>query len=255
MKKIYLLAIALLSFVFINGQVLIDTDFSDIDPVPANDENKLANGPYTVTGGEINWHGAKYNDTSNSAQLKTGNLNPNDDPSVQYVRFGSKFTLTDNVPSNHYLIITPHDDFVDGGKLTLTISAHGTFKGINVWDVDEKELLGTIDGSSIPTKEKVEVEFEFPETFEGNKTLAIARAELNGSDGGVTFFLWGIKIETNSPSVGIHNAEYSPVVSTEYYNLSGVYEGADFNALASGLYIKVSVLENGNKTSEKVLKK
>lgn len=204
MKKIYMLfaAMAFVGFGVLNAQtVLIDTDFSDLTPTPANDANKSSQGPYNTPKGEITWHGTKYNDLKNFpaiGETVDDKIDPAADgnSNVRFLRTGSSFTLTDGVPTNHFFQVTPNDDFVNGGKVTLLVSVNGTAKGINVYDASAAEYLGTIDISEIALYQKVPVEFILPADFSGKKTLSFTRAELDGSVGGVTFFTWNIKIET-----------------------------------------------------------
>ncbi len=262
MKKIYMLfaALAFVGFGVLNAQtVLIDTDFSDLTPTPANDANKSSQGPYNTPKGEITWHGTKYNDLKNFpaiGETVDDKIDPAADgnSNVRFLRTGSNFGLTEGVPTNHFFQVTPNDDFVNGGKVTLLVSVNGTAKGINVYDASAAEYLGTIDISEIALYQKVPVEFILPADFSGKKTLSFTRAELDGSVGGVTFFTWNIKIETDIPVSVKPVLDNANVVGVEYYNISGANMGTSLDLLPSGVYIEVTKFDNGTVDTKKVVK-
>ena len=209
MKKIYMLLFAVLAFVATaSAQVLIDTDFSDMNPVPDNGNNNLSGEVVAISNGTMFWHGSRYNDTSNTPFIGEVGIDKEEDggdavemspdnPDVRYIRTGSNPVITDGKPTNHYFQVTPDAEFVNGGKVSLTISVHSTGKGINVYDATDGVLLGTIDISQAVKYKKEVVEFTLPEDFSGVKTLAFTRADVDGEIAGVTFFTWHIKIETN----------------------------------------------------------
>ncbi len=243
MKKIYLLAIALLSFVFINAQVWNfgeDTETFPINAGIGDDGSATINGLYI--------HGTN----SNMGQVDKNNksfTSPTTEEEYSFLnRFkfngggysGSKNTdevPTTMLPTQRYISLE-----VEGNATIYVIGITGSNNNERrLFVTDGADLIGNmVFGGSDLVEHYVE--------YEGAATTLYIY-------GNAAINLYYLSATEKGTGVGIQNAEYSPVVSTEYYNLSGVYEGADFNALANGLYIKVSVLENGNKTSEKVLKK
>ena len=272
MKKIYMLLFAVLAFAATAGaQVLIDTDFSDMDPVPANGTNNLSGEAVAISNGTMFWHGSRYNDTSNTPFIGEVGIDKEEDggdavemspdnPDVRYIRTGSNPVITDGKPTNHYFQVTPDAEFVNGGKVSLTISVHSTGKGINVYDATDGVLLGTIDISQAVKYKKEVVEFTLPEDFSGVKTLAFTRADVDGELAGVTFFTWHIKIETNVEEeeevpTSISTPAYEGrVVSTQYYNINGMKVDSRFEALPAGIYIEVSRYENGAVATKKIIK-
>lgn len=207
MKRIYtlLLAVAFVGFAGIAGaQVLIDTDFSDMDPVPANRTNIL-DGPIAITNGTIYWFGCRYNDTGSLPRIGDDSLDPNSDPELRYIRTGTNGAIGDDgKPTTHFFQVTPTEPFVNGGMVTLLVSSNGDADGILVYDATDGGLLGEINLTGMPRYTISSYEFTLPETFSGVKALAFIRKS-------ITYFTWGIKVETNGEGVSIKDQVIKPV--------------------------------------------
>lgn len=262
MKKIYMLVIAaIISTTVVNAQkVLVNTDWSDLNPTIANHTAGSIANSYAITGGTLNFAGARYNDTSNRPSIIPAGdtvavvLDPATDATVRYLRVGSNTTLTNNVPSAHFYQISPTDPFVNGGKITLTVSANTAPKGIGVFNMTDQAALGVIDISALKPQTKNDVTFTLPASFNGVKALGFCRIELDGTVGGVTFFTWKVKIETNSGTGIVKDLNTAKVVSTQYINTTGASVGSDFDNLKPGVYIQRNTYDNGKVVSSKVLK-
>lgn len=271
MKKIYAILGALLFSciaTFSQSVVLINSDFSEINPAIPNHQTYT---PSTVVDhvlnfGALRYIGARYNDTSSRPTIDGVVKDPALDATVRYIRIGTNATITNGAPSNHFYQVKPNNAFVNGGKITLTISVNGTGAGINVYEMGAPAigedpaipgtLLGTIDISSISVHSYADVTFDLPTTFSGAKTLGFCRAAADGSMGGVTFFTWKIKVNTfedtpNSIKQPISNAN---VTNVEYYNITGSKMGSDWNILPTGIYIIKKTYDNGEVVTEKISK-
>lgn len=274
MKKLYAIVLALFllsTFSFAQDVVLINTDFSEINPpIPNHAQYNSGNYiDYGINFGLLRFIGPRYNDTSNRPTINSEDpalRDPATIADVRYLRVGTSATLTNGVPTNHFYQVKPNNPFVNGGKVTLTISVNGTGKGINVYDMGAPavgedpavpgSLLGTIDISSIAVNSYVDVTFNLPTDFTGIKTLGFCRAEVDGAMGGVTFFTWNIKVETfkdtpNSIRQPLTNANLTNI---EYYNITGSKMGSDWNILPTGIYIVKKTYDNGEVVTEKVSK-
>jgi hypothetical protein len=174
---------------------------------------------------------------------------------VRYLRVGSNTTLVNNVPSTHFYQITPTNPFVNGGKVTLTISSNTVGKGIGVFNMTDQVALGVIDLSALNANTYNEVIFSLPSNFNGVKALGFCRLEVDGSVGGVTFFTWKVKIETNTGTAVFENLKTANIVSTQYFNLAGTSVGSSIENLSPGVYIKRTAYDNGKVENIKILKK
>lgn len=272
MKKLYMLlaGIAFAGFQFSDAQVLVDTDFSELRSQVelGHQDQRNPEDALPINGGTMHWRGPRYNDLSNTPSIgevgggtvAQGNgdavpLDPNDE-AVNYMRIGTNPTLTDGVPTNHFYAITPTNPFVNGGKITMIVSVHGTGQGINIYNATDATLLGTINISGLTTYKYEEITFDLPSDFNGVKTLSFTRATVNGAiTGGTTFFTWSVKIETGDIPNSINNPTFNANVSkVEYYNISGVNMGGDWNLLPAGIYIVKTTYDNGAVTTEKISK-
>ncbi len=262
MKKLYTISIALfLSIMMANAQsVLVGTDWSDLNPTIENHTAGKIADSYAITGGTLNFAGARYNDTSNRPSIipaggtEAVTIDPATDTSVRYLRVGSNTTLVNNVPSTHFYQITPTNPFVNGGKVTLTISSNTVGKGIGVFNMTDQVALGVIDLSALNANTYNEVTFTLPSNFNGVKALGFCRLEVDGSVGGVTFFTWKVKIETNTGTAVFENLRTANIVSTQYFNLAGTSVGSSIENLSPGVYIKRTAYDNGKVENTKILK-
>jgi hypothetical protein len=262
MKKIYTIVIVLFATILMaNAQsVLVSSNWSDLDPVIANGTSGKIADSYSITGGTFNFAGARYNDLSNRPTIIPSGgtvgetIDPALDATVRYIRVGSSTTLTNNVPSAHFYQITPTKPFVNGGKVTLTVSANTAAKGIGVFNMTDQTALGVIDISALPMQTYNDVTFTLPANFNGVKALGFCRIELDGTVGGVTFFTWKVKIETNSGTGVIDDMKTAKVVSTQFINLAGVAVGSSLENLKPGVYIQRTAYDNGKVLNKKVLK-
>ncbi len=231
MKKIYVLAIALLSVAFINAQ---NYDWN----ISGDAFNSLGKFEETQTVENLTMYAA----SEKALEVDANNKTLDEVDYTHRLKFGGTgaFDSETGQPLNRVLA------FDVNGNATITImcmsSSSGSDRELTVAAGSNDNIIGTAIALGPELSASV-IEYVGEATtiymWSPNRGVNIYRIIVEGEDTGVS----------------IQNVDYSPVVSTEYYNLSGVYEGTDFNALTSGLYIKVSVLENGSKTSEKVLKK
>ncbi len=201
MKKQFtkLLALAFLLFIFIsnaNAQLvtLVNSTFQDwtVAPPAASGDGVTI---YNITGASILFKGTGYNYGGSPGTGTVDASYPN------YFRFGSAmsplFTLdwpgsSAVTMSNQFLRITPTSPFVNGGKITLTISSTSNNSGqYQVGDIATGSLLGT--GILVTKNIRTDVVIDLPSDYNGIKQIAIGR---NAS----TFFLHAIKIETNTSS-------------------------------------------------------
>lgn len=238
MKKIYLLAIALLSVVFINAQVIYDWNISDEDfsDLGSISETITINGLTIYSSGNVSVdsNNKKYEEYSYTHRLKTGGASEIDAETGEITSRVLAFDVDGPVSITIRLLSSSGSEdreiglafgTVDNQLATLAAPAKVSEDGINVG-------YGTVNYTGGPTT-----------------------VYLYSTSGGVNFYHIIVEDYEGDEGVGIQNVDYSPVVSTEYYNLSGVYEGTDYNALVGGVYIQVDTKLNGTKESTKVLKK
>jgi len=262
MKKLYTITIAFfVSLLMVNAQsVLVSTDWSDLNPTIENGTAGKIADSFTITGGTFNYAGARYNDLSNRPSIIPAGgtvaetIDPATNSAVRYIRVGSNTTLVNNVPSTHFYQITPTKPFVNGGKITLTISSNTAGKGIGVFNMTDQVALGVIDISALTPQTYNDVTFTLPSNFNGVKALGFCRIEVDGSVGGVTFFTWKVKIETNSGTKVFENMKAANVISTQYFNLAGSTMGSSIENLKPGVYIRRTTYDNGKVENTKVLK-
>ena len=275
MKKLYMLLAGIAFAGMVNAQhiVLVNSDLSDLKNVLTEQQPDFhaTNIDVTLTGASGRLQGPRYNANERpSLILEEGEpavvINPTDEEAPYnptfYIRFGSNTTVTAEKVANHYLSILPSEGFVNGGKVTLTISVNGNpgENGVSIFKVNEAgvadELLGTIDISGLAIHTKETHSISLPSSINGSTRLAIARTSKTGAFGaGVTFFLWDIKIETGDIANSINNPTFNANVSkVEYYNISGVNMGGDWNLLPAGIYIVKTTYDNGAVTTEKISK-
>ncbi|MFT3738718.1 MAG: hypothetical protein QM786_08160 [Breznakibacter sp.] len=264
MRKLYTLVaafIATTAMVKAQSVELINTDWTDVNPAFAVAAAGVLTDNYNVTGGVFNFKGAKYNDTNKPTIIPEGEtigvtLDPTTDATIRYMRVGSNTTLTDNVPTNHFYQFTPTNPFVNGGKVTLTISFNGTAEGIGVYDMTDKVALGIIDISQLAIQKYHDVTFDLPTTLNGLKTIGFCRIKLDGTVGGVTFFTWKAKLETNESggTTAVKNIQLGKAISTEYLNLTGAKVGANYKDLNAGIYLQKTTYDNGQTVTTKILK-
>jgi hypothetical protein len=258
MRKLYISALLLCGTAFFaNSQsvVLINTDWSDANPAIPVATNGDGTTSYSVTGGAMMFKTCKYNDTNNPT-IGTTVMNPATDNTVRYMRIGSSFTPDANgYPTNQYFNLTPTNAFVNGGKVTLTVSVNATGKGINVYNMTDKTLLGTIDISGIALNAYTDVTFTIPASLSGIKSIGFTRAEITGAVGGATFFTWKVKVETFEVGTSVNPATtIGNVVSTQYYSLTGALVATKYAELAPGIYLQKSTFDNGKVSTVKVSK-
>ncbi|ASB48444.1 hypothetical protein [Alkalitalea saponilacus] len=198
MKRITLLVFAILiciSSAHAQLVVIYETDFN-LRALGA--ENHAQSGDLSEDQGGFWWNGPRYNDTSNRPGIMVDGSaveqDPND-PDVNYMRTGSNATITDGVPTSHHFRVTPATPFLNGGKVSITYTVHGGGGAIDIYDMTDGGLLGSVstDGPSRVPRTAV---LDLPNDFSGIKTIGFTRGN------GVTYFAWDLKIETNEDDNG-----------------------------------------------------
>lgn len=239
--------------------LLVDTDFSDFTPPIANDANLVIDAPFSE--GTLTIRGSRYNNTANPALIGGVTQDPATNPSIRNIRNGSNVVLTGGIPTNHFFSISPNRPFHNGGIINMTISGNGVgtppgpLGGINIYCMTTG-LLGTIDISGVPLQTIANVTFTLPADFSGLRTLGFARANVDGTIGGVTYFTWSVQIMTNLVDTSVElPIRDSRVESVVFYNITGVNVGSDWNILPAGIYIKKKTLSSGEVITEKVAKR
>ncbi len=243
MKKIYVLAIALLSFTVIGAQVWdLGTDEENF-PISSGvgDDGFTTIDRLYIYGTNANMgqvEGNNKNFTSPTTEIEHSFLNRFKFNGAGYS--GAKNTdevPTVMVPTQRYISFE-----VEGNTTVYMIGITGSNNNDRkLFVTDGIDLIENLDFGG---KDLVEHYVE----YEGGATTLYlyCNAAIN---------LYYLSATANDTGVGIQNVKNSVVVSSEYYNLSGVRVGSDFSSLSKGVYIKVDTLENGNKESSKVIKK
>ncbi|MDR1585493.1 MAG: hypothetical protein LBS07_04880, partial [Prevotellaceae bacterium] len=170
------------------GATILNTNFEDwgltVNQTPTN---------LSVPNATITIVGSGYNN-STIPNAGTNSTYPN------YIRFGSNVTLTNGIPTNQYLKVTPTAPFVNGGKITIIISQNANATETNSFAL---QVAGTVYPVNNFGKAHTAKTLELPATVNGIQDVYFYRTS-------VTAFIHAIKIETN-PSTPAISAFKIPV--------------------------------------------
>lgn len=247
MKKIYILAMTLVAFGLLNAQVLIiDENFEDWDPTSADGftSNAYTAWNYTTpSGAEFDVQNTRYNKVGDTyIDLERDNKSPvgaiilPEIPSCSKIEIDYRSGNNNSVTGDRYIYLSSYDGS-DFTKVTPDYPAIGStvFK-----NPDAPEFIDT------------NAKFQTVVITEEVQSSTPIRFAIQGAGNG-NLRIENIRVWSDG-SVSVFNIENSAVVCSQYYNLSGVSVGSDFNSLSNGVYIKVDTFENGSKSSSKVIK-
>ena len=231
--------------VFAQSVNLVNSTFSNISPAPTVNSSGDGTTVYTITGASVINKSGGYNSTSYPCVPAADTSYP-----VNY-RFGSTMapqfpTTAPAVMTTCYMKITPTGNFVNGGKVTLTVSATSSGGNFQLGDLASGTLLG--EGTVSATGIRQDVVITLPSTYSGSKTLVFGRKS-------TTLFLHAIRIDTYpaSPSIALTSgtnpgsAMETVTMTPSVYTYSNVSSDANvlFNWYTDNTYSATTTAPSG----------